>query len=161
MVELRQAIEALARSGVEFVIVGGVAITLHSSAYITYDLDFCYLRTRDNLQRVVVALAPFHPRPRGFPDNLPFVWDASTLRNGTNFTFTTDIGDIDLLGEVSGVGAYAEAIADCVVMELYGCSVQVLSLDALIRAKRAAGRTKDLLVLPQLEALREILTEEN
>ena len=161
MIELERAIKSLVENQASFVIIGGVAITAHGSAYITKDLDFCYSRDKDNLQRITAALAPFRPRPRGFPDNLPFVWDAGTLRNGANFTLVTDLGDIDLLAEVSGIGAYAEAAADCVVMQLYGYDVQILSLDALIRAKRAAGRVKDLLVLPELEALREALTEEN
>lgn len=160
MIELEPAIRSLVENQVEFVIVGGVAITAHGSAYITKDLDFCYSRAKENLFHLVAALAPFKPRPRDFPAGLPFVWDAGTLRNSTNFTLSTDIGDIDLLGEVSGVGAYADAAADCVVMQLYGHNVQVLSLDALIRAKRAAGRTKDLLVLPELEALREVLSKE-
>lgn len=78
------------------------------------------------------------------------------LRSGTNFTLTTDIGDIDLLGEVTGVGSYPDAFAASVVMPLYGIECRVLTLDSLIAAKRAAGRTKDLLALPELEALREV-----
>ncbi|HKP73382.1 MAG TPA: hypothetical protein VJT82_10625 [Pyrinomonadaceae bacterium] len=142
---------------IEFVIVGGVAVSAHGSSYLTFDLDVCYARTRENLKRIVAALAPYHPRPRDFPDALPFVWDEQTLRQGTNFTFATDLGNIDLLGEVAGLGSYNEVREASVVLSLFGFQCQVLSLDALIIAKRAAGRTKDLLVLPELEALREVL----
>jgi hypothetical protein len=98
-----EAIKTLAQNNVAFVIIGGVAITSHGSSYITKDLDFCYKRTRENLKNIVSALSPFNPKPRDFPENLPYVFDESTLLNATNFTFQTDIGDIDLLGEVAGV----------------------------------------------------------
>ena len=82
------------------------------------------------------------------------------MRNGTNFTFTTTIGDIDLLGEVSGVGDYEQVRKNSEVKELFGISVNVLTVEGLIKAKRAAGRPKDLLILPELEALKEVLSDE-
>ena len=83
MVELRPVIEALSENGVDFVIIGGVAINLHSSAYVTEDFDFCLLRERENLKRSVKAFAPFNPRLRHFPKDLPFIWDDQTLQSGT------------------------------------------------------------------------------
>lgn len=157
MVDLEKAIRSLSLNHVDYVIVGGVAIKLHSSAYVTNDLDFCYSRSKVNLDRLAKALTTFRPRPRNFPDGLPFVFDASTLRNGTNFTFETTIGDIDLLGEVKGIGDYSAARARSVVYEIYGAHVHALDLDALIVAKTAADRPKDHLVLPELHALREAL----
>ncbi|MDQ3755151.1 MAG: nucleotidyltransferase [Acidobacteriota bacterium] len=157
MIQLEQTLRLLTDRQVDFVIVGGVAISAHGSAYLTFDLDVCYARTRENLKRLAAALAPYHPRPRDFPENLPFVWDEQTLLQGTNFTLSTDLGSIDLLGEVSGLGNYEQVSAVSVVMSLFARPCRVLSLDALIIAKRAAGRTKDLLVLPELEALREVL----
>ena len=159
MIELRPAIEAFARHEVEFIIVGGVAMNLHGSAHVTFDLDICYARSRTNLKRITAALAPYHPRLRGLPEDLPSIWDEHTLQSGTNFTLTTDLGDIDLLGEVAGVGIYADAWAASVIVPLYGIECRMLTLDSLIASKRAAGRTKDLLALPELEALREIAEE--
>lgn len=157
MIQLQQTLQLLAGNKVEFVIIGGVAITLHGSAYLTADLDLCYHRTKDNLRLLAAALAPYRPALRGLPGDLPFVWDESTLRQGTNFTLTTDLGDIDLLGEVADIGGYEDVRAVSVVMPLYGFDMYVLSIEALITAKRAAGRAKDLLVIPELEALREVL----
>lgn len=157
MVKFEPIIMSLAKNEVAFVIIGGLAITYYGSAYVTQDFDFCYLRTPENIQRIVNAMSPFNPRLRNFPEGLPFIFDKSALQNGTNFTFDTDIGDIDLLGEVAGAGTYADLAKDCKETEMYGYSVKVISLEALIKAKRAAGRTKDLLVLPELEALQEIL----
>ncbi len=160
MIDLSPALEALTKNKVEFVIIGGIAITAYGSAYITKDLDFCYLRTPENLKRIANALAPFNPKLRGFPKELPFIWDHRTLLNGTNFTLETEIGDIDLLGEVAGVGDYKAVESESIEMELCDVFVKVISLNDLINAKRAAGRTKDLLVLPELEALREALSDE-
>ncbi|MFL6228684.1 MAG: hypothetical protein ACJ741_07880 [Pyrinomonadaceae bacterium] len=157
MIQVETTLRLLTRHQVEFVIVGGVAISAHGSAYLTYDLDVAYARSRDNLKRLADALAPYHPRPRDFAPNLPFAWDERTLQQGANFTLTTDLGNIDLLGEVTGLGDFDQVRAQSVVMTLFDVQCHVLSLDALIAAKRAAGRTKDLLVLPELEALREVL----
>jgi hypothetical protein len=159
MIQVEQTLRLLTQHQVEFVIVGGVAISAHGSSYLTYDLDVCYARTRENLKRLAAALAPYNPRPRDLPTDLPFVWDEQTLQHGTNFTLTTELGNIDLLGEVKGLGAYTEACAVSIVMNLFGLPCRVLSLAALIITKRAAGRPKDLLALPELEALREIAEE--
>ena len=90
-----------------------------------------------------------------FPEGLPFVWDAATLANGSTFTLTTDLGIIDLLAEVSGIGTYADARSASVEVEAFGRRLWALDLRALIRAKKAAGRPKDLLILPELEGLLE------
>jgi len=159
MVKIKSAIQALTRSNVRFVVVGGIAIRAHSSAYVTFDLDFCYARTKENLKNITEALSAFKPRPRDFPGDLPFVFDERTLQSATNFTFQTEIGDIDLLGEVAGIGDYDAVKAHSETKHFYDCDVDILSIEGLIKAKRAAGRAKDLLVLPELEALREVLEE--
>jgi len=146
----------LAEHTVEYVIVGGVAATVHGSAYATDDLDLCYERNHQNLSRLVEALAPLHPVLRGAPAGLPFVFDVPTLKAGLNFTLSTDWGDIDLLGEVAGVGAYGQAREASEEFEIFGVSCRVLCLEALIASKRAAGRGKDLKALPELEALLEL-----
>jgi len=97
--QFQKALQVLCDGGVDFVVIGGLAATFHGSARVTYDLDICYARSSANLRRLAKALAPFHPRPRAFPADLPFVWDEVTLRNGTTFTLQTDIGEIDLLAE--------------------------------------------------------------
>lgn len=102
------AVQRLCDAGVEFVVIGGWAAIFHGSVYITNDLDICYSRDKENLRKLAEALAPYHPRPREFPDTLPFVWDAATLGSGSVYTLTTDLGIIGLLAEVSGIGTYAD-----------------------------------------------------
>jgi hypothetical protein len=150
------ALMAFAKENVTFVVVGGYAAMLLGSALVTQDLDICYERTPENMERLVSALRPYHPRLRGAPEGLPFLFDVQTLSNGMNFTLATDLGDIDLLGHLSGLGEFPAVALDAISMPLFGGEYRVASLDSLICSKRAAGRNKDLNVLPELEALKEM-----
>lgn len=155
MIQLFEAVQVLAKAEIEFVVIGGIALRAHGSGYLTQDLDICYARSRVNLEKIAEALRPVNPRPRGFPDDLPFVWDWTTLQNGTNFTFKTSLCDIDLLGEVPGIGAYEEVLANSISVDFEGVPVRVLSIDGLIKAKETVGREKDKAGLNELYALRD------
>jgi hypothetical protein len=72
----------LSSGRVDFVIVGGVAATIHGSARLTTDLDIVYERTTDNVKRLVAALRPLNPYLRGAPPDLPFRFDEQTIRAG-------------------------------------------------------------------------------
>jgi hypothetical protein len=137
------------------------AAVLHGSAYVTGDLDVCYSRENENLKKLATALAPFNPSLRGAPKNLPFRLDENTLRSGLNFTLTTDLGDVDILGEVTGLGGYEKLPPFSEEMEVFGVRCKVLTLEGLIKTKKATGRTKDLMLLPELEALLEIRKTQN
>ena len=146
-------LDFLGRNRIDCVIVGGVAGTLHGSTIPTTDLDVCYARSAENLQRLATALQSVNARLRNAPADLPFRLDAETLRSGLNFTFVTDVGDLDLLGEVRGIGYYDDAVEGVSTFDLLGYEFKVLALDKLILAKRTAGRGKDLVAVVELEAL--------
>ena len=156
MSDFKVLLESLTNAGVNFIIVGAFAAAAHGAEQVTQDLDICYERTPENLKRLVAALIPYHPRLRGAPDDLPFLFDHRTLSQGMNFTLQTDLGDVDLLGHLSGVEHFQELARDAISLSLYGFQVRVASLDAVIRSKRAAARPKDIVALQELEALREI-----
>jgi hypothetical protein len=145
---------ALTDHKVDFVVIGGVALIVQGSARTTTDLDICYSRQPDNVRRLADALAALRPTLRGAPPDLPFRWDARTLANGLNFTLESDLGWIDLLGEVTGLGSYDAVSAAASPLELYGKRVLVLGLDGLERAKTAAGRVKDLTDLAEIREIR-------
>ena len=153
-------LQKLLEHEVAFVVVGGIAAVAHGASIVTADLDLCYDPLADNRRRLVSALTPLRPYLRGAPSGLPFFWDERTLRDTPLLTLTTDYGDVDLLAEVAGVGAFAAVKAQSEVFEVLGLAVPVLGLEGLIAAKRAAGRPKDLILLPQLEALRALRDEE-
>jgi len=149
------AIEVLCEAEVEFVVIGGVSANIHGSAFVTFDLDICYAHTRENLRRLAKALEPYHPRPTGFDEALPFLWDETTIHNAALLTLQTDLGRIDLISEVKGVGNYEEVKAHSVIVHAHDVRFAILDLPSLVKAKRAAGRAKDLHVVPELEGLLE------
>jgi hypothetical protein len=155
MMQFQRLVTALRSNDVEFVIVGGVAATLHGSARVTYDLDIAYERSAENLSRIVKALGPFQPYLRGAPPGLPFRFDVETLERGLNFTLTTTEGPIDLLGELAGIGSYSMVRENAIEAELFGSAIHFLNIDALVVSKKAAGRPKDLEAIAELDAIRE------
>jgi hypothetical protein len=154
--KLEETLCALFDANVEFVLIGGAAMQVQGSAHLTEDLNFCYSRSAKNMERLAKALAPYHPRLRGAPENLPFRFDAATIKRGLNFTLMTDLGALDFLGEVAGVGGFTEVRKNSGVMALFEMDCPVLSLEGLIRAKKAAGRDRDLEVIPELEGLLDL-----
>jgi len=148
-------LRTLSEARVDFIIVGGAAATAHGSARLTQDLDVVYARERSNLDRLSAALAPHEPYLRGAPEGLPFTLDAATLASGLNFTLTSKLGDIDLLGEIVGGGGYVDLLPHCIEIDLFGVRCRCLGLAKLIEVKRAAGRPKDLEALAELEAIRD------
>lgn len=153
MTDFARLLTALVEAKVEFVVIGGLAVVTHGHPRSTVDLDVCYARTPENHRRLISALAPLRPRLRGAPPELPFFWEERTLKNGLNFTLATDAGELDLLGEVTGLGGYSNMALSALELSLFGQVVKVIDLDTLITSKAAAGRPKDLL---DLEALRAI-----
>ena len=153
MTDFGALIQALCTSEVRFVLVGGVAATLHGSARLTQDVDIVYARDAENLGRIARALASLRPYLRGAPPGLPFNLDTQTLVAGFNFTLTTSAGDIDLLGEIAGAGSYDALIGHTIEVDLFGARCRCLDLPTLIAAKIASGRPKDLEAIAELRAL--------
>ncbi|MDZ4687384.1 MAG: hypothetical protein SH850_20120 [Planctomycetaceae bacterium] len=152
MINFADTLDVLMKSGVRFILIGGFAGNLHGSARITYDLDILYERTPENYRRLVAALSPYQPYLRGAPPGLPFRWDEATIAAGLNFTLSTTLGDVDVLGEIIG-GGYRELIGHTVLMPLRNHLVPTLDLPTLISVKRRTGRNKDLEAIGELEQL--------
>jgi hypothetical protein len=105
------------------------------------------------MRRLERALAPLSPYLRGAPPGLPFRFDVATIERGLNFTLATSAGDLDLLGEVAGGGTYDVLLPHSEVRALLGLECRFVTLEMLIRLKRAAGRPRDLERVAELEAL--------
>lgn len=153
----RPILDVLVRHGVDFVVVGGLAGIAHGSAYNTQDVGVAYDRSRENLERLASALQDLGGRLRGAPPDLPFVPDAETLAAGLNFTFATDYGPLDILGEAAGAPRYETLAAASREEQMWGLTVRVASLDHLIAMKEAAGRPKDLLMASEYRVISDEL----
>jgi predicted nucleotidyltransferase len=155
MTDFDALLGTLVRNDVAFIVIGGAAAIAHGSARLTQDLDIVYERSSANLDRLVAALREHKPYLRGVPPGLPFSWDRDTIHRGLNFTLTTSLGDVDLLGEMAGGGRYQDLLPGTIELQVFGMQCRCLSLAQLIRAKRAAGRPRDLEALAELEAIEE------
>lgn len=125
----------------------------------TYDVDLCYRRTPQNLEKLAAALRELHPSLRNAPPDLPLIIDARTLTLGSNFTFRTRLGDLDLLGWVEPIGDYQPILRNSTKMRIGRFELNVIGLDNLIRIKQHIGRPKDQQSLIQLLAIKRIRNE--
>lgn len=145
-----------AQHGVEYIVIGGVAESLMGSPRPTFDIDLCHRRTPENLERLARALKELHPTLRGAPPDLPFILDARSLALGNNFTFTTDVESLDLLGHVEPIGDYEALIENAEDEVFAGQPIKVIALDDLIRIKEHINRPKDRDSLFQLRAIKQV-----
>ncbi|HWE95470.1 MAG TPA: hypothetical protein VG269_15995 [Tepidisphaeraceae bacterium] len=155
MTHFDELLRVLANADVEFIVIGGVAASAHGAARTTLDLDVVYRRTAENLARIIAAFATHQPYPRGAPPGLPFKWDVRMLQHGTNFTLTTTLGYIDLLGEIAGGGSYDQLLPHTLRLDVLGTQCLCIDLGTLIQVKAAAGRPKDFEAISELQAILE------
>ena len=143
---------------VRFVVIGGLAGNIRGTPVVTHDLDVCYSRDRENLEKMASLLAAVHAslRVAGEEDNLPLPPDARALALGDTFTLRTDFGPFDIFGTPSGTRGYDDLSAGATRFEIADdVVVLVASVADLMRMKRASARTKDIAQLAHLEALEE------
>ena len=157
--EPRSIIETLVRHGVRFIMIGGLAARLRGSPSITDDMDICYARDDENLDRLTDALRELRAKLRGAPDGVPFILDAKTLKTGDHFTFSTRMGPLDCLGTPAGTTGFDDLERKATTAKIGGSDVRIASIDDLITMKLAAGRQKDLVEVEILDALRRELGE--
>jgi hypothetical protein len=140
---------------VDLVMIGGMAAMFHGSTTVTWDIDFCVPLDEPTMAKILAAIRDIKPTFRMRPDKMP-LWDDPRRLAGLNLlAVETHLGIVDFLKEVSGVGDFAQVAACSQIVEAApGVSCKILTLDALIEAKRAAGRPKDRAAVVQLEIIR-------
>jgi len=157
MASTLEILRRLNQHGVEYVLVGGMAGVLYGSSLVTEDVDVCAPFDAENLAKIISALGDLNPRHRMNPSHPPMAMDADKLAGFKNLYLITDLGQIDLLSAITGLGAYREVSRHAVDANLRGLSCKVLDIDNLIRARRAVGRPKDLQAAAELEVIRRRL----
>ena len=148
-------VAGLVEAEIDFVVIGGLAARAHGSARITEDLDICYEPGATNVERLASLLREWHAYLRGV-EGLPFIMDERTFRDTPIMTLVTDRGALDVMDRVPGVGNYARVLEASVAISAGSTAFRALDLPALLAAKRATGRPKDLAQIPELEALLEL-----
>lgn len=153
--EPERIFDVLDRHGVRYVLIGGMAATLHGAAHITEDVDITPERTHENLERLSAALRALDARVRthAVEGGLAFSHDATSLASATVWNLVTSFGDLDISYVPSGTGGYDDLVRDAIEIQVLGVTTTLASLADVVRSKEAAGRTKDLLALPTLRRL--------
>ena len=151
---LIQILMRLSDHGVESVLVGGMAAVVHGAAVTTKDVDVCAPLDLPNLERIV-ALRGLNPRFRFRPDLLRLYDDPTRLVGFKNLNLVTDWGIIDIFGELTGVGTYADVAGRTIRTRIGNFECRMLDLDTLIVAKQSAGRDKDMPAVRDLQALKK------
>ena len=146
----------LTSGGVDFVVIGAIAVVLHGSARLTRDLDIVFAPDRGNLEALGRVLTSLEAQLRDVGQQIPFVPDAKTLDGVSLLTLETSAGWLDVHREVAGVPAYGGLRRRAERMDLGDFHVLVASLDDLIAMKRAAGRDQDLVDVAELEAIKRL-----
>ena len=148
-------LRSLQQQQVEFVIIGGVCGIMHGMTLVTTDLDVCCRFSAENLYRIQAAVRELHPYHRLAPNKLPLELTDELCNRLKNLYLQTDLGKLDCLGEVAGIGDYEAVLHNSVIFELSYGNFRVLSLDAAIASKEASGRPRDLEAVRQLRAIKE------
>jgi hypothetical protein len=142
-------------SGLEFVVIGGVCVVFHGAPVATFDLDICCPFGEENVRRIESAVQDLHPVHRLTPNRLPLDSTRSTFGQLKNLYLQTDLGNLDCLSEVAGVGEYSTVLSRSVIADFSYGQFRFLNLEALIDAKRAVGRPRDLEAVRWLLAIKE------
>ncbi len=153
MQDFSQILRRLADAGFDFVIVGGYAAVAHGSSLVTRDLDICAVLTPENVERLRQTLADAHPRHRLTHKRLSFLEHPGKGQPLQNLYLETDIGVIDVLSSILGVGDFERLKSQAEVLDVGGREFRVISIDDLIKAKEALGRERDLLAAKELRAI--------
>jgi hypothetical protein len=153
----QELFDVLARHRVDYVLIGGLAATLHGSSALTNDADICPDPSPENRERLAAALRDMRARVRteADPDGVPFSVDADFLRRTQLVNLTTRFGDFDIAFQPAGSQGYEDLVRRAVELDIDGTFVRVASLADIIRSKETANRPKDRATLPILYALED------
>ncbi len=156
-----EILRVLHRHLVEFVLIGGMAATLHGSDVVTFDLDVAPRSTSDNLARLAAALRELDAslRVEGEADGVAFDAHAELLERSQVLNLMTSAGDLDVVMRPAGSSGFDDLRRDAMAISISGTPVLVASLADVIRSKEAANREKDRAVLPALKRLQARLEE--
>lgn len=159
MSDFSKLLERLVAGGVDFVIVGGFAGVVHGCTYVTQDIDICCDFSAANLLRLQQALAKLHPVHRMTPSRKKLALTEKTCKQLKNLYLDTDIGQLDCLSSIDGLGDYRKVKQASQLIDVEDMQLHALRLDALIESKKALSRPRDKEAILQLEAIRKLKSE--
>ncbi len=154
--EAEEILRRLTAGGVDFVVIGGIALVLLGSPRMTRDLDIIFAPDDANLDSLGRVLVDLEARLRGVEEDVQFVPDGATLKSVQLLTLATSIGWVDVHRSVDGAPSYAQLRRSAERCDLGDFSVLVASPDDMIAMKQAAGRPQDLIDVETLAAIKRL-----
>jgi len=148
-------LQVLSEGGVEFIVVGGICARVFGLDHPANDLDIVYRRSYENCRKIAETLRPFRPYPRGLPPGQVVPWNTSVIRSGYSFLIQTDLGELDLIAELSGGLTFQKIRRRTFAASISGVDCRCLDLDLMIYHIQLSGRPKDLRLAGRLSALRD------
>lgn len=157
----KKIFKGLNQAGIDYLVVGGLAVNFHGIPRMTYDLDLMLLLEPDNILKMIDKLKKWGYRPRA-PVDPQGLADEATRKSWISgkgmkaFSFSSPsspIGEIDLV--VEAPIPYDQLKARAINITLEDEGIPVIALDDLITIKRAAGRHQDLMDIEHLQKIRE------
>ncbi len=155
--QLKEAIRRFHSAGIEFILIGGLAMLAHGANTLTQDVDLAYALDSQNIERLAAFLPTIHARVLGRPANDNFVITPERLQRVRFLNLDTDLGAVDVMRDIPGVDSFEGLAQRAVSIDFGGFTVRVASLDDLISMKRAANRPKDQGHLYELLALKKLI----
>jgi hypothetical protein len=147
-----ELLRRLADAKADFVVVGGLAVNAWGVVRGTNDVDVVVAPEIDNLKRVAEVAVEAGGRVQKGESLLgSTISIASALASGEQVAIETDLGRLDVVQGLDGVPSYAELRSRASEAEILGVTVAVCSIQDLKEMKRAAGRTRDLADLEDLD----------
>lgn len=156
-----QTLARLNKSGVPYVLIGGMAARAHGSSVNTEDIDICILASDEHFRRIVEVFADVHPCYRMQPGKPPLTPDHPWLTGLKNLYLRTDLGQLDVLGDIPEVGDYKAIRDKTVEIDFAGVRCRVLDIPTLIEAKLRAGRPKDHQAVQELRYILKRIKDQN
>ncbi len=157
MQDINNLLQLLMGSQTEFVLIGGYACVVHGASQITRDLDICGPMNPPFIQKLRTTLKDVNPKHRLNPNSkVSFLVEPQNLDQVKNLYLETDLGIIDIVSEVTGVGNYARVVQSAVEIKLFEQKVKVICVEDLISSYKKLKRDKDKLALHELMAIQSL-----
>jgi predicted nucleotidyltransferase len=143
--EPRELLRVLLARGVDFVVIGGVAVQAHGHLRTTRDVDIIVRPTPENAERLAAALDELEATNRGVDaEHLHDPTDPATFAQAGSLFVDTRAGMLDVMQDAAGAPRYDELRSRALEIDLGTLTFPVVGLDDLIALKRASGRRIDL-----------------
>ena len=160
VLDYKKIFKKLNEAGIDYLVVGGLAVNFHGIPRMTYDLDLMLLLEPENILKMVEQLTQWGYRPRAPVDPRDLAdapkrgsWVAEKGMKAFSFAnLSSPIGEIDLVIETPI--PYEQLKSRAIFINVEKVEIPVIALDDLIRVKKESGRQQDLRDLDNLEKIR-------